>query len=229
MALKWMVITVASLLAGQTGAFAAQELRTELEKTSYAVGADLGKNIQRQGITFDVEALLGGMRDALAHGDLRMTDAELQATLNAFQTDLKLKRARPLQLVATKNKADGDAFLAANKAKEGVVTLPSGVQYKVLKEGQGRKPSAGDTVECHYRGTLIDGAEFDNSYRRGQPATLPVKGVVPGFGEALQLMAEGSKWQVVLPSQCAYGEKGSGSKIEPYATLIFEIELLSIK
>ena len=229
MALKWMVITVASLLAGQTGAFAAQELRTELEKTSYAVGADLGKNIQRQGITFDVEALLGGMRDALAHGDLRMTDAELQATLNAFQTDLKLKRARPLQLVATKNKADGDAFLAANKAKEGVVTLPSGVQYKILKEGQGRKPSAGDTVECHYRGTLIDGAEFDNSYRRGQPATLPVKGVVPGFGEALQLMAEGSKWQVVLPSQCAYGEKGSGSKIEPYATLIFEIELLSIK
>ena len=229
MALKWMMITVAGLLASQTSAFAAQELHSELEKTSYAVGADLGRNIQRQGITFDVEALLGGMRDALARSEFRMTEAELQATLNAFQTDLKLKRARPLQLVATKNKSDGDAFLAANKVKEGVITLPSGVQYRVLKEGQGRKPAAGDAVECHYRGTLIDGTEFDNSYRRGQPAALQVKAVVPGFAEALQLMTEGSKWQVFVPAQHAYGDKGSGSKIEPFATLIFEFELLSIR
>jgi FKBP-type peptidyl-prolyl cis-trans isomerase FklB len=130
---------------------------------------------------------------------------------------------------ADKNKAEGEAFLAANKSKEGIVTLPSGLQYKILTEGKGPKPTAADTVVCNYRGTLINGTEFDSSYKRGEPATFPVGGVIKGWTEALQLMPVGSKWQLFIPSGMAYGERGAGADIGPNATLIFEVELISIQ
>jgi FKBP-type peptidyl-prolyl cis-trans isomerase FklB len=143
----------------------------------------------------------------------------------AFQKEVMAKQAE----VAKKNKAEGEAFLAENKKKEGVKTTPSGLQYKVIKPGKGKKPKSSDTVTVNYRGTLIDGTEFDSSYKRGQPATFQVSGVIPGWTEALQLMEEGAKWQLFIPSNLAYGERGAGGVIGPNATLIFEVELISIQ
>jgi FKBP-type peptidyl-prolyl cis-trans isomerase len=147
----------------------------------------------------------------------------------AFQSDLMKKQSQGKQTAAEENKKTGEAFLAENKKKDGVVALPSGLQYKILKAGKGKKPTDGDKVECHYRGTLIDGTEFDSSYRRGEPATFPVNGVIAGWTEALKLMPVGSKWQLFVPSQLAYKEHGAGADIGPNATLIFEVELLGIK
>jgi FKBP-type peptidyl-prolyl cis-trans isomerase FklB len=149
----------------------------------------------------------------------------MQETMAVFQKEMMAKQ----QEVATKNKKEGEAFLVENKKKQGVKTLPSGLQYKVIKEGTGKKPKLGDTVTAHYWGTLIDGTEFDSSYKRGQPANFPVSGVIPGWTEALQLMGEGAKWQLFIPSNLAYGERGAGAGIGPNATLIFEIELISVQ
>jgi FKBP-type peptidyl-prolyl cis-trans isomerase FklB len=146
-----------------------------------------------------------------------------------LQKAMLVKQAAEAKVVGDKNKAEGDTYMAANKAKEGVVALPSGIQYKVLTAGTGKMPTAENTVICQYRGTLIDGKEFDSSYKRGQPATFPVKGVIKGWTEVLQLMPVGSKWQVVIPPALAYGERGTGADIGPNATLIFEIELVAIK
>ena len=145
------------------------------------------------------------------------------------QKQMQAKQQEKLKEAGDANKKEGEAFLAANKGKEGVVILPSGLQYKILKEGAGPKPTASDSVVCNYRGTLINGAEFDSSYKRGQPATFPVSGVIKGWTEALQLMAVGSKWQLFIPSELAYGERGAGADIGPSSTLIFEVELLSIE
>ena len=169
-----------------------------------------------------------GLRDTLAGKTLLMTEEELQKVMSAFQKDLMQKQADAAKLAGEKNKKEGTLFLAENKKKEGVVTLPSGLQYKILKEGDGKKPTIDDSVICHYRGLLIDGTEFDNSYKRNQPATFPVKGVVKGWSEALQLMPVGSKWQLVIPPELAYGASGGGP-IGPESTLIFEVELRSIK
>ena len=158
-----------------------------------------------------------------------MTEQEMKETLAGLQKELMEKQAERAKLLAEKNKKEGEAFLAANKTKEGVKTLPDGLQYKVIKEGTGKTPKADDTVVTNYRGTLIDGTEFDSSYKRGQPATFPVKGVIPGWTEALQLMKEGSKWELFIPSNLAYGERGAGNAIGPNATLVFEIELISVK
>ena len=157
---------------------------------------------------------------------------ELMATqVNAAQAPLlkTQKETQGTKMVSAENKKEGTAFLARNKTKQGVVTLPSGLQYKILKAGNGKKPVGADTVECHYRGTLINGTEFDSSYRRGQAASFPVSGVIPGWTEALKLMPVGSKWQLFIPPQLAYGAQGSGRDIGPDATLIFEVELLAIK
>jgi FKBP-type peptidyl-prolyl cis-trans isomerase FklB len=170
-----------------------------------------------------------GIKDVLSGGTLMMTEQEVQETLTNFQKDLAEKQATRQKELAEKNKKDGEAFLAENMKKEGVKTLPSGLQYKVIKEGTGRTPKETDTVVTHYKGSLIDGSEFDSSYKRGQPATFPVKGVIKGWTEALQLMKEGSTWQLFVPADLAYGERGAGSVIGPNATLIFEVELLSIK
>ena len=204
-------------------------LKTQKDKISYALGMNFGTNLGRQFVDVDPTILLQGLKDGLAGSKSLLTEEEARALLTQLQEDLRKQQAEKAQHIGGTNKAEGEAFLAANKTKEGVVTLPSGLQYKILKQGAGPKPSASDSVVCNYRGTLIDGKEFDSSYKRGQPATFPVGGVIKGWTEALQLMPVGSKWQLFLPSDLAYGERGAGADIGPNATLIFEVELLSIQ
>jgi FKBP-type peptidyl-prolyl cis-trans isomerase FklB len=204
-------------------------LKTEKDKFSYALGMNLGSGLHKQSVDVDPAIFLRGLKDGLAAGKTLLTEQEAQATLTQVQNDLRKKAQEKMQQAAVSNKQTGDAFLASNKAQDGVVTLPSGLQYKILKEGTGPKPAATDSVVCNYRGTLLDGTEFDSSYKRGQPATFQVNGVIKGWTEALQLMPVGSKWQLVIPADLAYGERGAGQQIGPNSTLIFEVELLSIQ
>ena len=217
------------LLAGQANAEEKKAFQTPKEKQSYSMGADLGKKIQSLSIEVDLNAFAQGMKDAVSGNKMLLTEQEIKETLTALQKELMEKQAENAKQLGEKNMKAGEAFLAENKKKEGVITLPSGLQYKVIKEGAGKTPKADDTVVTNYRGTLIDGTEFDSSYKRGEPATFPVKGVIPGWTEALQLMKEGSKWELFIPSSLAYGERGAGNAIGPNATLIFEIELISVK
>jgi FKBP-type peptidyl-prolyl cis-trans isomerase len=204
-------------------------LKTDKEKTSYALGMTIGKSLQKQEIDVDPAILTRAIKDTLSGGKSAMTDQEAQAALTQFQADMKKNMEAKMQAAGEENKKKGDAFLAANKDKEGVVTLPSGLQYKILTAGTGPKPTASDTVVCQYRGTLIDGTEFDSSYKRGQPTTFPVGQVIRGWTEALQLMPTGSKWQLFIPSDLAYGARGAGATIGPNSTLVFEVELVSIQ
>jgi FKBP-type peptidyl-prolyl cis-trans isomerase FklB len=204
-------------------------LKTQKDKFSYALGMKMGENLHKQSVPVDAAILARGLRDGLAAGKTLLTDDEAQAALTDVQNDLHKKQQEKAQEAGEANKKDGEAFLAANKAKEGVVTLPSGLQYKIMTAGTGPKPTASDSVVCNYRGTLINGTEFDSSYKRGQPATFPVSGVIKGWTEALQLMPVGSKWQLVIPSDLAYAQRGAGPDIGPDSTLIFEVELLSIQ
>ncbi len=203
--------------------------KTPKDKMSYAIGVQVAMSLKSQGIDIDPNVVASGFKDALSGGKLLMTEAELNTTLTALQDQLRQKQAEMLSKMAEDNKKAGDAFFAENAKKEGVVTLPSGLQYKILKAGQGSKPAVTDTVSCNYRGTLIDGTEFDSSLPSGKPATFQINGVIPGFKEALQLMPVGSKWQVFIPSGLAYGTAGAGNAIGPNAALIFEIELVSIQ
>lgn len=204
-------------------------LKTPKDKASYAIGMNVGKSLHKDSVDVDSAILLRGLKDALAGGKTLLTDDEAKTAMVAIQADLRKKQEAKMAVVGDANKKEGDAFLAENKTKEGVVTLPSGLQYKILKEGTGPKPSATDSVVCNYKGTLIDNTEFDSSYKRGQPATFPVGQVIKGWTEVLQLMPVGSKWQVWVPSELGYGPRGPGGPIGPNATLIFEIELLSIQ
>jgi FKBP-type peptidyl-prolyl cis-trans isomerase FklB len=204
-------------------------LKTQKDKFSYALGMKMGANLHRQAVPVDANILARGLKDSLAGGKTLLTDEEAQAAIVEVQNDLRKKQQEKMQVEGAANKKEGEDFLAANKGKEGVVTLPSGLQYKILKEGTGPKPAATDSVVCNYRGTLINGTEFDSSYKRGQPATFPVNGVIKGWTEALQLMPVGSKWQLFIPSDLAYGERGPAPEIGSNATLIFEVELLSIE
>lgn len=204
-------------------------LKTQKDKVSYIIGIDIGNNFKKQGIEIDPDIMIRGLKDSLNKNKLLLTEKEISEIMTAFRQEFTAKQAEASKLQSDKNKKEGEAFLAENKNKEGVKTLPSGLQYKVLTEGSGKSPSATDTVNVNYRGTLIDGTEFDSSYKRGQAASFPVNGVIPGWVEALQLMKEGAKWQLFIPSNLAYGDKGTGGTIAPNATLIFEVELLSIK
>ena len=208
-------------------------LKTQKEKFSYAVGMRTGQRMaesfKKQSVPYNPAVLARGLKDGLAGGKTLLTDEEAQAAIKAVQDEVGKQQIEKMQVAGAANKKEGDAFLTANKGKEGVVTLPSGLQYKILKEGTGPKPTATDTVVCNYRGTLINGTEFDSSYKRGQPATFPVSGVIKGWTEALQLMPVGSKWQLFIPSGLAYGERGAGADIGPDSTLIFEVELVSIQ
>ena len=225
----WMAVLGVMLLAAQAMAADAPALKTQKEKVSYGIGVDVAINIQRLGMDIDTDVLVKGLRDVLSGGKPQMSETELNATMSAYHEELRLKMVQALQVAAEKNKKEGEAFLAENKTKEGVVVLPSGLQYKVLKEGDGRKPTDTDMVECNYRGTLVNGTEFDSSYRTGKSATFKVAGVIPAWSEALKLMPVGSKWQLFVPPQLAYGERGTGRDIGPYATLIFDVELLAVK
>lgn len=205
-------------------------LTTTKEKASYAIGMNLGGGLHRQSVDVDSAALIQGLKDALAGGKTLLTDDEARAALMKLQGEMQAKMQAKAAQEGEANKKEGDAFLAANKGKEGIVTLPSGLEYKIIKEGAGPKPTAADSVVCNYKGTLINGNEFDSSYKRGEPATFPVTGVIKGWTEALQLMPVGSKWQLFIPSDLAYGARGTpGGPIGPNATLIFEVELVSIK
>jgi len=204
-------------------------LTTPKDKFSYALGMNLGTSLHRQSVPVDPNILLRGLKDSLAGGKTLLTEDQAKAALTEVQNEMRKKQQEQMQAAGEANKKEGEAFLAANKGKDGVVTLPSGLQYKVLTQGTGPKPAADDTVVCNYRGTLINGTEFDSSYKRGQPATFPVSGVIKGWTEALPLMPVGSKWQLFIPAELAYGERAPGPEIGPNATLIFEVELLSIQ
>ncbi|HEV3374794.1 MAG TPA: FKBP-type peptidyl-prolyl cis-trans isomerase [Candidatus Acidoferrum sp.] len=206
------------------------KLKTEKDKISYAIGLNVGHNLKRDSVDVDSSILLRGLKDAMAGGKTLLTDDEIKQVMTTLQADVRRKQEEKVQAATEVNKKEGEAFLAANKSKEGVVTLPSGLQYKILKEGDGPKPTATDSVVCNYRGTLLDGTEFDSSYKRGQPATFPVSRVIKGWTEALQLMPVGSRWQLFVPAELAYGLRGAvGGTIGPDATLIFEVELISIE
>ena len=204
-------------------------LKTDKAKVSYALGMNLGANLKRDSVDIDTAIFVRALKDTVAGGRTLLTDSEARAALTQLQTEVRGKQMEKMKLAGEANKKEGDSFLAANKTKEGIVTLPSGLEYKILTQGTGPKPAATDTVVCNYRGTLINGTEFDSSYKRGQPATFPVSGVIKGWTEALQLMPVGSKWQLFLPAELAYGGRGPSPEIGPNSTLVFEVELLSIQ
>jgi FKBP-type peptidyl-prolyl cis-trans isomerase FklB len=212
---------------------AAGPLTTKTEKFSYALGMDIGSKVgpslKKQSVDVDPALVSQGLKDAMAGGKTRLTEEEAQKVLTDMQAEVTKQRQEKQEKASAANKAEGDAFLAANKSKEGVITLPSGLQYKILKEGTGPKPVSGDTVSCNYRGTLINGTEFDSSAKHGEAAKFGVSQVIKGWTEALQLMPVGSKWQLFVPPSLAYAERGAGADIGPDTTLIFEVELLSIE
>jgi len=209
----------------------AMTLKTQKEKASYALGMKIGGDLKRQGVGASVDAALTarGLKDGLAGTKALLTEDEEKAALTQLQTEVRGKMEAKAHEAGAAARKEGEAFLAANKGKEGVVTLPSGLQYKILTEGKGPKPTASDTVSCNYRGTLINGKEFDSSFKGGKPVSFPVSGVIKGWTEALQLMPVGSKWQLFIPPDMAYGDRGAGADIGPGETLIFEVELLSIE
>ncbi|MBZ5544454.1 MAG: FKBP-type peptidyl-prolyl cis-trans isomerase [Acidobacteriia bacterium] len=237
MSMRWMMVLGMVLLTGVAPAQDTPALKTEKDKVSYALGVDLGHQLKKLSIDVDPAVFGQGLTDALSGSKALLTEAEVSAAIARLPADVKLRSAQAmtgtsnqalLAQMAEENKKAGEAFLAENKTKEGVVTLPSGLQYKILKAGDGKKPTLDDTVVCHYRATLLNGTEFFNSYKRNQPMTVAVNGVIKGWTEALQLMPVGSKWQLVVPPNLAYGELGSGP-IGPNSTLIYEVELISIK
>ena len=202
-------------------------LKTETEKVSYIIGTQIARNFKTQDVEVDLDSLMMGLKDALGGDKLVMSKDEMETVFKAWQAKMRAKMAAKKAKEAAENLAAGTAFLEANKAKEGVKVTPSGLQYKVITEGTGDTPTANDKVKTHYRGTLIDGTEFDSSYKRNAPAEFPVKGVIKGWTEALQLMKVGGKWELYIPANLAYGERGRPS-IPANSTLIFEIELLEI-
>ena len=205
------------------------ELKDLRDKVSYSIGMNIGADFKRQGIDLDPDLIAQAIKDVIKGAPLLLTEAQVKEAITAYQKELEVKMEAKAKADLEKNAKEGAAFLAENGKKEGVKTLASGLQYKVLTPGTGKKPSATDTVSVHYRGTLIDGTEFDSSFKRNEPATFPVSGVIPGWTEALQLMEEGAKWQLVIPAALAYGERGAGQQIGPNSTLIFEVELLKVQ
>lgn len=226
---RGIALLTLGLLMTQVSAEETQKPLDEADKFSYTIGYQIGTNLKQQGIEINQESLVKGIADVFANQQPpRFSESEMKQTLSDFKKERVAKMQAEREQQASKNLKEGEAFLADNAKKEGVVTLASGLQYQVITPGTGNTPKATDKVITHYRGTLIDGTEFDSSYERGNPANFPVKGVIAGWTEALQLMKEGAKWQLFVPENLAYGKRGAGGKIGPNATLIFEIELISI-
>ncbi len=232
--MKLYVFAVIGLLfmVSQVNAQEKLELKDQKEKLSYIIGMDIGNDLRRQSIDqsfdLDTDLFVRGFKEAFSGIKPSLTEKEIHEIRAAFQKELMAKRKKAEE-IAKKNKTDGETFLAENKKREGVITLPSGLQYKVIKAGTGKKPKLTDTVTVHYRAILTNGTEFDNSYLRAKPETFQVDGMIPGWKEALQLMQEGARWQLFIPSNLAYGDQGKAGAIGPNVTLIFEVELLSIQ
>jgi FKBP-type peptidyl-prolyl cis-trans isomerase FklB len=218
-----------ALVFGPSLAAEASDLEDETQKLSYSIGYQVGGDFKRQGLEIDPDLVVRGVLDAHSGSEPLMTAEEMRQTLTELRQRAVAAAKQQREEQAAKNLAAGEAFLAENAGKEGVKTLPSGLQYQVLSEGEGDPPGATDTVTVHYRGTLIDGSEFDSSYGRGEPATFPLDRVIPGWTEGLQLMRPGAKYRLFVPAELGYGERGSGRNIGPNSTLIFEVELLSVQ
>jgi len=215
--------------SGAAPAAAASTLTSDQDKVSYSIGVDLGRNLKQQDIAISDTVFMQGIHDGMNGEPKLMTKDQVIDTLKKLQKQIADRREANFKKSADDNKKKGDAFMADNKTKPGVITTTSGLQYKVIDDGKGPSPKPTDIVTVNYKGTLIDGTEFDSSYKRGVPATFPLNGVIPGWVEALQLMKAGSKWQVYIPSNLAYGEQGAGPEIGPNETLIFEVSLISFK
>lgn len=235
MKIKTLVALSAVLVFATTPVFAKEikQLITEKQKVSYSIGLSLGNSFKHQGVDVDTTVLVKGIEDAIKGANPLLTQEQIREVMTNFQQKMMAKKqqadAEATATAAVKNKADGEKFLAQNKLKKGVVTLPSGLQYKVIRKGTGAKPKLTDMVVANYEGRLIDGRVFDSSYKRGKPLTISVGGVIAGWKEALQLMKTGAKWQLYIPSNIAYGPNQAGALIGPNSTLIFDIELLEIK
>ncbi len=226
--LKWLTAVSVGFMVSYAGAEEMPVLKTQKDMVSYGIGVNIAKGFKKDDVEFDMDLLVKGMKDGLSGEKLLMPERELRKVMNTFQGDLRRKEMANRQVLAEENKKKGDAFLAENKTKDGVVALASGVQYKVIKAGDGKKPTDGDTVECDYRGTLLNGTEF-TSTEPGKAATLKVEMLPDGWKEALKLMPKGSKWQIFVPSQLAFGQRGVGSDIGPNETIVLEVALLNIK
>jgi len=226
----WIICILGlTLLSGVCAAQEAPTLEDEKERINYSVGYQVGGDFKRQGLEIDPEVMLRGMQDAFAEKEPLMTPKEMRSTLVELKKRITAGQKEQQREAAEKNLTEGRAFLAENGKKEGVTTLPSGLQYRVLAAGKGEAPKATDTVTAHYRGTLIDGTEFDSSYHRDQPATFRADRVIEGWKEALQMMKPGAKYELFIPPELAYGQRGLGSLVGPNSTLIFEVELISVQ
>jgi FKBP-type peptidyl-prolyl cis-trans isomerase FklB len=217
-----------ALSFGLCAAGEAPEIRDDSDRIGYSIGYQIGGDFRRQGVELRPDLVVKGIRDAVDGANPLMTPEEMSRTLVELKRRVTAAQQEDARRTAERNRAAGEAFLAENAKKDGVVTLPSGLQYKVVKQGEGAPPGATDNVSVHYRGTLVDGTEFDSSYRRNRPSTFPVNGVIRGWAEALQLMKPGAKWQLFIPANLAYGDRGAGSVVLPGSALIFEVELISV-
>jgi FKBP-type peptidyl-prolyl cis-trans isomerase FklB len=221
-------VLAAGLVAGSLSAADSAAPQTMQDKVSYIIGYNIGRNLARDGVQVNTDQVLAGLKAGVSGAKPVMSSEESQQIMEAFQQQMMAKQQAAQASAGKAAKVEGAAFLAANGKKAGIKTTASGLQYQVIKEGNGKAPKLTDKVTTHYRGTLIDGKQFDSSYDRGQPATFPVNGVIAGWTEALQLMKEGAKWKLFIPSDLAYGERGAGNDIPPHSTLVFDIELIKV-
>jgi len=229
--LVMLVASVALIAGGCQSKVSKSDLKTLNQKVGYAIGLDIGKNMKAQSVDIDVKSFVQGMKDGLStDSSLKplLNETEIRQVMAQFQDEMIKKQKEKMKVSGEKNKKEGEKFLSENKNKPGVVTTASGIQYKVIKSGNGKTPKADDKVTANYKGRLIDGTEFDNSYKRGEPATFPVSGVIKGWTEILQLMKEGDIWEVYIPANLAYGENAAGPQIGPNSVLIFQIELIKV-
>ena len=224
-----MLTYLVGCAAEEASSAAEMKLDTPKSRISYTIGVNIGQDFKSQNMDVDPDVLLMGLKDVLSGKELQLTEEEMVQEVQNFQQEMQAKMAAEMEAVATKNKAEGESFLAENAKQEGIVVTESGLQYKILEPGEGDAPGPADLATVHYRGTLIDGTQFDSSYDRGQPATFPVGGVIPGWTEALQLMKPGARFQLFIPADLAYGERGAGQDIGPNATLLFDVELISVE